>query len=411
MPVLALKGGKKVCEGISWPSWPILDDEDRKAVLAALDSRNWCCLCANSRVRTFEEAYAKFHNAQHAVAVANGTVAIELALLSAGILPGDEVIVPAITFIASASAIACVGAVPIFADCDLETFQICPRSVEASITPRTRGIVAVHYGGYPADLDALTEIAKKHNLVLIEDCAHAHGTEWRGRKVGAIGTAGTFSFQASKSLTAGEGGIVLTDNPALAEKARLLHNIGRVMGKPGYEHYVLSSNYRMTELQGALLLSQMRRLQEHTEIKHENGLFLAQGLRQIGGVEPLKADSRITKRGYYFFIIRYNPDAFKGVPCDVFRMALNAEGVPTGNGYAIPLYKQVGFQQDKVRKLIPERLASIPRYEDLYLPNSEKICAIQITLPHTLLLAPRQQLQLILDAVTKIKKHCDELLT
>jgi dTDP-4-amino-4,6-dideoxygalactose transaminase len=165
----------------------------------------------------------------------------------------------------------------------------------------------------------------------------------------------------------------------------------------------------MTEFQGALLLSQMRRLREHTDKKHENGVFLANGLRQIGGVEPLKADPRITKRGYYFFIGRYNPEAFKGVPCATFRAALNAEGIPNGNGYAVPLYKQACFQQEKVRALIPKKLGPIPKYEKMHLPNSEKMCVEQITIPHTLLLAERKDIQLMLDAVAKIKQHCDEL--
>jgi dTDP-4-amino-4,6-dideoxygalactose transaminase len=409
MAMLALKGGKKVAEGVAWPAWPIVDDEDRKAVLGAVDSRNWCCLFANSQVKAFENTYAKFHDAKYAIAVANGTVSIELALIAAGVVPGDEVLVPAVTFIASASAIACVGAIPIFVDCDPETYQISPNAVAAAIKRRTKAIVAVHYGGYPADLDALVAIARKYKLALIEDCAHAHGTEWNGRKVGAIGTAGSFSFQGSKSLTAGEGGVVLTDDAALAERARLLHNIGRVPGKPGYEHYMLSSNYRMTEFQGALLLSQMRRLREQTEKKHENGLFLAEGLRQIGGLEPLKSDPRITKRGYYFFIGRYNPGAFEGVPLDKFRAALNAEGIPNGNGYAIPLYKQVAFKEANVTPLLPRKLGPRPKYEKTFLPNSERICAEQVTMAHTMLLAERKQIQFILDAVAKIKKHCAEL--
>ncbi len=409
MAALALKGGKKTAEGVVWPAWPVLDDEDRRSVLAALDSRNWCCLCANSRVKAFEDAYAKYHDARHAVAVANGTVSIELALIAAGIRPGDEVLVPAVTFIASASAIACVGAIPIFVDSDPDTFQISPDAVEAAVTDRTRGIVAVHYGGYPADLDRLVPIARKHSLALIEDCAHAHGTEWNGRKVGAIGAFGSFSFQASKALSGGEGGIVLTDDAALAEKARLLQNIGRVPGKPGYEHYVLSSNYRMTELQGALLMSQLRRLQTQTDWKHENGVLLADGLRRIGGLEPLKADPRITKRGYYFFVARYKAEAFGGAPASAFRAALNAEGIPNGNGYAVPLYKQGAFKAENVAALLPEKLGPRPDYEKMFLPNAERICQEQVTIPHTVLLAERRHIQLILDAVAKIQKHAEEL--
>jgi dTDP-4-amino-4,6-dideoxygalactose transaminase len=387
----------------------MLTDGDRKAVMDALDSRRWCRIFPGSRVEEFERSYASWHNALYGVAIANGTVALELSLLTCGVSPGDEVLVPAVTFIASASAIVRAGGVPIFVDSDPETVAIDPKKVQAAITPRTKGIVAVHYGGYPVDFDALLPIAEKHGLFLVEDCAHAQGTEWKGRKVGALGNMGGFSFQESKSLTAGEGGIVLTDDGGLAEQARLLHNIGRVVGRPGYEHHVIASNYRMSELHGALILSQMKRLPEQIDRKHENGLFLANELRKIGGVEPLKKDSRITKRGYYFFILRYNSNEFKGLHRDKFVKALAAEGVPCYAGYGMPLYRQPCFRTDKVKPLLPKSV-KLPDYEKLNLPVAEKFCAEeQITIPHTVLLAERSGIQSIIDAVAKIKANIDEM--
>jgi dTDP-4-amino-4,6-dideoxygalactose transaminase len=249
----------------------------------------------------FEKSFAEYHNAKYGIAVANGTVALELALKTIGVGYGDEVIVPAVTFIATASAVTEVGAVPIFADINPETATISPASIKEKITEKTRAVIAVHYGGYPANFDEILPIVKGNNLYLIEDCAHAHGTEWRGRKVGAIGDMGGFSFQESKSLTAGEGGIVLTNDDDLAERARLIHNIGRVLGRPGYEHYIISSNYRMTEFQGALLLSKMKSLPKEVEKKHSNGEYLADKLKKIGGVEPLKRDSRINKERILLF--------------------------------------------------------------------------------------------------------------
>ncbi len=412
MAKLAIHGGPRAAEKLEVPQWPMLDKRDKQALLEALESRRWCRIYPGSRVEEFERAFAQYHDAQHAIAVSNGTVALELALLACGIRPGDEVLVPAVTFIASASAIVTsVGAVPVFVDVEPDTVSISPRGIEEAITDRTKGVVAVHYGGYPVDFDRILPIVKQHGLVLIEDCAHAQGTEWKGRKVGAIGHMGGFSFQESKAFTAGEGGIVLTDDEEMAERARLLHNIGRVVGRPGYEHHALASNYRLSELHAALLLSQLRRYKrEQVRLKHENGEFLAQGLREISGVEPLKRDERITQRGYYFFTIRYDSEQFDGLHRDRFVEALRSEGVPCSIGYGMPLYKQPAFRRERIEPFLAESSKPWPDYENLFLPVAERFCAEeQITLPHQVLLADRSGLQAILDAVAKIKENIGEL--
>ena len=411
MATLAIRGGPQAASSLQLPPWPQFDVEEEGAVLTALRSRRWCRL-SGSEVETFERAFAEYHNSKHAIAVSNGTVALELALLACGIKPGDEVLVPAVTFIASASAIVTsVGAVPVFVDIDPQTVTIDPGALEVAITKRTRAVIAVHYGGYPVNFDQILPIVKKHNLYLIEDCAHAQGTEWRGHKVGAIGDIGAFSFQESKSFTAGEGGIVLTNNSDLAEQARLYHNIGRVMGQPGYKHFALASNYRLSELQGALLRVQFERFKEkHVRIKHEQGQFLADSLCEIGGVEPLKKDNRVTQRGYYFFIIRYDKNAFGGVPRDRFVEALRAEGVPCDIGYGVPLYKQPAFQEKEISRWLPESAKPWPDYEHLFLPASERFCfEEQVTLPHQLLLLEKSKVQMVADAILKIKTHCNEL--
>jgi dTDP-4-amino-4,6-dideoxygalactose transaminase len=412
MAKLAVNGGQKAAGTLELPKWPMLDVEDKNAILEALESRHWCRIYPGSRVEQFEEAFAAYHDAQYGIAVSNGTLALELALLACGIRPGDEVLVPAVTFIASASAIVTsVGAVPVFVDIDPETASISPEGMKEAISDRTRGVVVVHYGGYPVDFDRILPIVEEHGLILIEDCAHAQGTEWKGQKVGTFGHVGAFSFQETKSFTAGEGGIVLTDDQEIAERARLLHNIGRVVGRPGYEHHMLASNYRMLELQAALLLAQLRRYQrDQVKVKHENGKLLAEGLRNIGGVEPLKQDERITQRGYYFFVIRYDSEQFGGVHRDRFLEALKAEGVPCGAGYGIPLYRQPAFKRERIEPLLPESSKPWPDYENMYLPMAERFCAEeQITLPHQVLFADRPDLEMIFNAIAKIKANAAEL--
>jgi len=411
MAKLALKGGSREAERLRElvPRWPIYDEEDERAVVEVIRSRRWCRLYLGSKAEMFEKMFAEYHQAKYGIAVANGTVALELALKTVGVGIGDEVIVPAVTFIATASAVSEVGAIPVFADIDPETATISAKSIEENITEKTKAVIGVHYAGYPINFDEILPVVKKHGLFLIEDCAHAHGSEWRGRKVGAIGHMGGFSLQESKTLTAGEGGIVLTNDDELAEKTRLIHNIGRVLGKPGYMHYILSSNYRLSELQAGLLISQMRRLREQVELKHETGEYLASKLKKIGGVEPLKRDDRVTKRGYYFFVIRYNSEEFYGLPKDKFVAALNAEGVPASVGYGMPLYKQPAFKKENLKGIFPEDW-KIPNYEGLNFPGAEEYCMREVTLPHQILLGGREAADLIVAAIEKIKKNVNELL-
>jgi len=411
MPKLAINGGPSEASKLEEkvPRWPKTSDEDKKALLEVLDSKRWCRIYPGSKAELFEKAFSDYHNAKYGIAVSNGTVALELALKTTGVGLGDEVLVPAVTFIATASAVTEVGAVPLFVDINPETATMSPEDLEKSVTERTKAVIVVHYGGYPADFDRILPIVRKHDLFLIEDCAHAHGTEWRGRKVGAIGDMGCFSFQESKSLAAGEGGIVLTNYEKLAEKARLIHNIGRVVGRPGYEHYILSSNYRITEFQAALLLSKLKILPQDVETKHSNGEYLAEKLKKIGGVAPLKRDPRVTKRGYYFFVIRYDPKEFNGLPKEKFLKALNAEGVPADTGYGMPLYKQPAFKKEKLKGVIPKGI-KVPDYEALHLHKSEEFTAKEVTLPHPILLGDREALDLVISSIKKIKENVDELL-
>src|SRR5687767_12869889 len=239
---LAIDGGPKTREK-AWPKWPVWGDSEERAVLDVLRSGQWWSV-GGRKVPEFEQAFARFHDAKHAIAVTNGTAAIEVCLRALGIGCRHEVIVPPYTFIATASSVLAVSATPVFVDIEPRTLNIDPALIESAITSRTKAIIAVHIAGCPADMDGVLEVARKHDLAVIEDACQAHAAEWKGRKVGALGHYGTFSFQASKNLNAGEGGLILTDDERLAESAWSVHNVGRTRGGAWYEHPVLGGNFR-----------------------------------------------------------------------------------------------------------------------------------------------------------------------
>ena len=254
---LALRGGSAV-RTTPFPPWPVYDEREARALQSVLATRNWGGYpCPNDRAREFAQRFAEHHGARYGVAVANGTVSLELALQAAGIGAGDEVIVPAYTWEGTAAAVLFAGAVPVFVDVDPQNYCLDPGRVEAAITPNTKAIIPVHLGFRFADLDRLMAIAEKHGLFLLEDCAHAHGGRWRGRGAGSIGHAGSFSFQTSKLMTAGEGGIVITSDIDLADQVIRLTNCGRPPRHQTRSAPALGHNYRMTEFQAALLTTQM----------------------------------------------------------------------------------------------------------------------------------------------------------
>ena len=408
MPKLAINGGPAAARDFRVPQWPIVTTEDKVAVLDALESAHWCL---GPKARTFGTAMAKAHDAKYCVPVSNGTTAIQLALRAAGVRAGDEVICSAVTFIATASAVAEIGALPIFADADPKTAQIDVKHAESLISKRTTAVLGVHYGGYPFDLDKFRRLCKKRGLLLLEDCAHAQGTEWRGRKVGAIGDCSGMSLQQSKGLAIGEGGVVMTDSDEIHERAWLIHNIGRVAIQSGIGHHVLSSNYRMHEMQAALGLSALKRLPREVRLRHGNGEWLAAQLSAIGGVDPLPRDRRITQRGYYFFIIRYDSSKWQGLHRDRFVAALRAEGIPCGTGYGVPLYRNTAFDPDKLDEVLGLFKKERPDYRKIALPVADAFCAEQqITLSHPILMARRGDLTKLLNAITKLKENVDELL-
>ncbi|MFW6058543.1 MAG: DegT/DnrJ/EryC1/StrS family aminotransferase [Phycisphaeraceae bacterium] len=412
MAQLALQGGAPVIETPPEQCWPIFDTRDEQALLEVFRSGQWwrggtAEAQAQSRTGQFEKAFADYQGANHALALNSGTTAVEVALRAAGVKAGDEVIVPAISFVVTASACLPLGAYPVFVDVDPYTAQIDPDAIEAAISPRTTAICLVHFGGYPADMDRLPRIARKHNLALIEDCAHAHGSQWRGHGVGTFGEYGTFSFQQFKALTAGEGGLIVTNSLDRWRAAYRFHNLGRLEHKGLYEFHEPASNLRLTDLQGALLHSQMPRFKAQVARRNEACERLDAALNEIEGIEPQPPDERITRRGFYFYVYRYNQEAFKGLPRDRFLEALRAEGVPgVGKGYNRALYDYSLFRELEV----PAEHTHC-RYEQVDCPVAKRLAEQELcTFTHQTLLLDDAWLDRIAQAVAKIRENVDELI-
>lgn len=421
MAQLAIKGGEKAINRQIGKKWPIWDETEEKALLDVLHSGIWWRggyrenEGKGSMVAAFEDAFAAYQDAKYAVAVTNGTTALECALLSAGVEAGHEVVVPALTFVASATAIIMANAIPVFVDVDPHTFNMDPDAFEAAITDRTRAAVVVHNGGYPADMDRIDAIAKKHGITIIEDAAHAHGSEWRGTRVGALSGLGTFSFQQGKSLTSGEGGMVVTNDPELAEKAFSFHNIGRMPGRPFYEFHRVASNLRMTEWQGAILVSQLSRLDQQVETRERNSQYLARGLEEIDGIAPIDRDPRVTRWGFYYWNLLYDQEGFDGVPRDLFLEAIRAEGVPFGIGahgkpiYQNPLFESMNFGTTGCPIKCPLYGRPVD-FTQVHCPQAEHLYAnVALSIPHAYFLGDQQDMDLILEAIRKVRANTDEL--
>jgi dTDP-4-amino-4,6-dideoxygalactose transaminase len=339
---LALLGGDPVRID-PFPAWPFSGNEEKQALLEVLEGGVWGISADGGKIAVFERTFAEAHAAAYGQAVFNGTMALEVALRALDIGYGDEVIVPAYTFMATATSCLMVGAIPVFVDIEPDTYNMDPDALEAAITPRTRAVIPVHIGGLPADMDRIMEIARRHDLAVLEDACQAHGAAWKGRRVGAIGDLGCFSFQSSKNINAGEGGLIVTDDAELAERCWSVHNCGRVRAGAWYQHEVLGGNFRMTQWQAAILLAQFTRFEELARRREENGQYLSEALLAETGLRPLGRDPRVSQHGYHLFISRYDATAFEGLPRNRFLAALRAEGVPCSEGY-VPLYRMPALQ-------------------------------------------------------------------
>ncbi|HCG76997.1 MAG: aminotransferase DegT [bacterium (Candidatus Ratteibacteria) CG_4_10_14_3_um_filter_41_18] len=406
MEKLAINGGEPV-RTKPFPSWPVVGEEERNNLLEVFESKKWWY---GERVKEFEEKFADFQDTQYGITCTNGTAALEVSLLSVGIGPGDEVIVPPYTFVATASAVLRVNAIPIFADISLETANLDPIDAEKKITEKTKAVIPVHFAGLPVDMDAFNNLAKKHNLKIIEDACHSWGSKWKNRGTGALGDCGAFSFQMSKNITSGEGGIILTDNQEIADNARSYINCGRGKDKPWYEHCLLGSNLRLTELQAAILLGQLTRLESQVLKREENAKYLNERLKGMLGIKIIDSDdSRITRRSYHLYQFRYLKEEWREVSREKFLDALQAEGIPASSGYPHPLYKNPLFlRKGKGPRFCPLSCPYYGKemdYNQVSCPNTEKICKEAVWFSQSVLLGDREDMDDIISAVKKIRDN------
>lgn len=340
MSHLAAAGGTPL-RTTPYPSWPQAGREELEALQQVLDSGAWSST-HGTRVSAFEKRFAAYQEAGFGVCVNSGEAALLLSLRAIGLPPGAEVIVPAYTFVATATAVLQAGGIPVFADVDPHSWCLDPEAAEALVSPATAAIMPVHFGGLPADMGPILELAADHGLAVIEDAAQAWGARYRGRAVGAIGNSGAFSFHASKNLTAGEGGIVLTNEAELAARCRSLSDCGRAASDHRYTHRLVGGNYRMTEFQGAVLCTQLDRYPQLLERRRRNAEKLRRELAQLPGVEPQALPEHST-HAWHLVVVRIQPQEFGGIPKSSLVEALAAEGIPVTGGYASPPYEQPLF--------------------------------------------------------------------
>ncbi len=415
MAKLAINDGKKVITRPLGKDWPVLDEREEKALSEVLHSRRWWGGGEDSKVRQFEDAFAAYQHAKYGVTTNSGIQSLICALKAAGVESCDEVLVPSLSFFASATCALFVNAIPIFVDADPVTYGPSAEAMEAAITDRTRAAVIVHNGGYPADMDAIMEVSKKHDLPIIEDCAHAHGSEWKGTRVGAIGHLGIFSLMAGKSLAGGEGGIILTNHAELREKLYAYMDMGRWVERDDKSvRLATTSNFRMPELIAAILFEQLEKLDEQVEVRERNFTYLAEGLKEIDGIEPFERDPRVTRWSIYYWNFRYKQEEFDDIPRGKFLEAVNAEGAPIGVGaHGRPIYQNPLFQSMTAGQTGPIKCPQYDKpidYTKVHCPEAERIYQTEaLNISHRYFLGEKEDMDLILEAIRKVRANTDEL--
>ncbi len=393
------------------PAWPQRDEREIEILTGVCKSGNWGGFpMPNTHARAFADAFAAHHGAKYGFCAANGTVTLEICLKAAGVRPGDEVIVPAYTWDGTAAAVLFVEAIPVFVDVSPDSYCLDPDLMEAAITPRTRAVIPVHLAMNICDMDRIMEIAARHGLKVIEDCAHAHGAKWRQKGVGSIGHLGSFSFQTSKLMTAGEGGMILTSDDELSELCQSYLNCSRPTITDVYKHRVLGHNYRLSEFQAAVLRIQLQRLEEQTALRKANAEYLSERLASLPGITPLRWDPRITTPAIYQFLFKFDSAKLGGLSREHLIAALEMEGVPSDGIFYEPVYRSSLFtpkpeQFDALRRS-PQRAD----FQAYHCPVSERAAYEEaVWLPHHLFLGDRDYMKFVADTIERIIEQRGEL--
>ncbi len=377
MTQLAILGGEKTRTD-PYPEWPVWDQRDIDAVTDVIKSGRWGGFpFPGPKTAELAKKFAEMQGGGYAVPMANGTITLEVALRAAEIGWGDEVIVPAYTFQATASAPMAAGAIPVIVDVDQNNYCLDPKAVEKAITPKTKAIIPVHLGSNMTDMDAIMELANKYNLIVIEDCAHAHGARWRGQGAGTIGHFGSFSMQSSKTLTTGEGGILLCRTPEMAAKAASIIDCGRPHALGGGPEddtmdFQVGGNFRLSEISAALALVGIERFPAQARQREEMAAYMDEALSEIPGVRVLKRDPRHTTRSFYRYIFAITPEEF-GVEHDVLCAAMDAEGIECWVGYEAMHNYQL-FQPQKSKLAVPNAYPQYFKFSEMNLPEATRAC-------------------------------------
>ncbi len=413
MSELALLGGPKA-RLEPYPAWPVWDQRDIDAVTEVIRSGRWGGFpYPGPKTAALAEQFAALQGGGYAVPMANGTITMEVACRAAGIGWGDEVIVPAYTFQATAAAPMAAGAIPVIADVDPQTYCIDPKAVERAITSRTRAIIPVHLGHQMADMDALMEIATRHHLIVIEDCAHAHGAKWRGQGAGTIGDFGSFSLQSSKILTSGEGGILLCRDAVMAGRAAGIIDCGRPHQAGGGPEthdgeYLMGSNFRLSEIIAALALVGLERFPEQARQREAMAAYMDEALSEVSGVRVLQRDPRHTTRSFYRYVFAVKPEEF-GLEHDMVCAALDAEGVDCWTGYEA-MHHYTLFQPQNSKLAVPNAFPQYFKFEEMNLPEAERACEHEaVWLDEAIFRCGQQGVDDAVEALKKIQQNAKEL--
>ena len=401
----AILGGEPVRKG-PIHEWPLVQSNDEQALLKTLRSGEWYRR-GGDRVQTFEQEWGRKTGAKHVLATNGGTTALFAALAALEVGPGDEVIVPPYTFIATVNVVLLHHALPIFVDTHSETHQIDASKIDAAITPKTRALLPVHIAGAPFDLDGVLAVAKKRNVPVIEDACQAHLAEWRGKSVGLHGDMGCFSFQASKNLNCGEGGCFVTNDDRHIVSASAFHNNGSSLHGDGQTPSGHGCNLRMTEFQASVLLSQMERIEAQARRRTENAAYLDKLLGDVPGVTPAAIHDGCTRNAYHLYMLRYEPETFAGMSKKQLQDAMQAEGVPLSGGYG-ELNKEdfleKTFASRPFKAIYSEKQIAEWR-ERNRTPVNAKVCSTAFWFSQTTLLGSKTDMELIAEAFRKVQAH------